>query len=298
MRRRKAFWRGLTDSKAADQKQVHADAVKIARIVRSRLPIPPADAAQRPINEVLTRIETLLTGDRIETPAIRKAVLGGVAKPKVMLSGLFAEYEATQKTALSKMSPDQIRKWTSAKKRAVEILIEQRGDKAIQDLSREDALAYADWWQPRVVAEGIGAGTANKSISHVTGMIKSVSKRLQLQLDSVFSGTRIEGGRDGQRSPFAVEHIRDCILAPGALDGLNDEARDVVLIVVGTGARPSEIVNLEPATDHAYRRNAAYSDRSRRPLAQDRSFRTGYSARRSRPRSHEAQSQRLSTIRR
>ena len=54
----------------------------------------------------------------------------------------FDEYDATQKTALSKMSPDQLRKWRTAKKRAVEILSEQRGDKALQDLTREHAVTY------------------------------------------------------------------------------------------------------------------------------------------------------------
>jgi integrase len=142
------------------------------------------------------------------------------------------------------MSPDQQRKWRTAKKRAVEILIEQRGDKALQDLTREDALAFADWWEDRVVNEGISAGTANKNISHIGGMIRAVNKRLQLRLDNVFAGTRIEGGRDGKRSPFSVDFIRRTILARGALDDLNDEARAIVHVVMETGARPSEIANL------------------------------------------------------
>jgi hypothetical protein len=35
-----------------------------------------------------------------------------------MLSQLYDEYDITQKLALSKMSPDQVRKWKAAKKRA------------------------------------------------------------------------------------------------------------------------------------------------------------------------------------
>jgi integrase len=171
-------------------------------------------------------------------------VVGGVDKPKLMLADLFVEYKETQKTAMSQMSADQLRKWTSAKKRAVEILIEQRGNKALQDLTREDALAYADWREDRCLTEGLSAGSANKNISHITGMIKAVDKRLKLKLDNVFAGTRIEGGRDGKRPPFSVEHIRQNILPPGALDGLNAEARDVVFIVMETGARPSEIANI------------------------------------------------------
>jgi integrase len=142
------------------------------------------------------------------------------------------------------MSPNQQRKWTSAKKRAVEILIERSGDKALHELSRDDALSYVDWWEDRVLDEGISSGTANKSISHVGGMIRQVNKRGKLGLDNVFAGTRLEGGKDGSRSPFKVEFIRDVILAEGALAALNDEARDVVYIAMETGARSSEIVNL------------------------------------------------------
>ena len=241
-----AYWRSLVENKAMAAKEAYTDAVKLARSLGLDY-MPPSAWAEKPITEVLGRIETLLVDGRIENPALRKAALGGIEKPKIMLSDLFIEYEATQKTALSKMSADQVRKWKSAKKRAVEILIEQRGNKVLQELTREDALSFADWWEERVVSEGIGAGTANKNISHITGMMKAVDKRLQLRLDNVFAGTRIEGGRDGRRSPFPVEFIRDTILADGALADLNDEARDIVLVAMETGARPSEIVNLSKA---------------------------------------------------
>jgi integrase len=67
---------------------------------------------------------------------------------------------------------------------------------------------------------------------------------LKLGLDNVFAGTRIEGGRDGSRRPFDVDFIRNVIVADGALARMNDEARDVIYILLKTGARPSEICNL------------------------------------------------------
>ena len=51
-------------------------------------------------------------------------------------------------------------------------------------------------WEDRVLTEGIGAGTANKNISHIGGMIRAVNKRLKLGLDDVFAATRIQGGRE------------------------------------------------------------------------------------------------------
>ena len=241
-----AYWRGLSHKKTAEAKQTYLDAVKLARSVGLDYQTPSA-IAMAPIEDVLARIETLIASGMMNNTPMRKALLGGVEKPPIMLSSLFAEYEQTQRIALSRMSPDQVRKWKAAKKRAVEILIERIGDKALHQLSRDDALAFSDWWEERVVTEGIGAGTANKNISHIGGMLRAVNKRLKLGLDDVFAATRIEGGREGQRAPFPVEFIRDVILAPGKLNELNEEARDAVYAMMETGARPSEIVNLTAA---------------------------------------------------
>jgi integrase len=44
--------------------------------------------------------------------------------------------------------------------------------------------------------------------------------------------------------------MRNTILTPNALAALNTEARGVVLIMIETGARPSEICNLKPENIH------------------------------------------------
>jgi integrase len=237
-----AHWRMLAERKTTEARQTYADAVKLARSLGLDY-LPSATVAERPTGEILSRVE-MLGNQRVEQAPLRRAALGGYQKPKIMLSELFSEYELTQRTSLAKMSPDQVRKWTSAKKRAVEILIERNGDKGLHELTRDDALSYADWWEDRVIIEGLDAGTANKNISHIGGMIRAVNKRHDLRLDAVFAGTRIGGGKDGSRKPFDVDFITNVILADGQLADLNGEARDIVYALIETGARPSEIINL------------------------------------------------------
>jgi hypothetical protein len=82
-----AYWRSLADHKAMEAKQAYADAVKLARSLELDYMTPSA-WAQKPIAEVLTRIETLLVDGKIENTAMRKAALGAVEKPKIMLSAL------------------------------------------------------------------------------------------------------------------------------------------------------------------------------------------------------------------
>jgi hypothetical protein len=177
-----AYWSGLAEAKATEAVQSYTNAVKRARSLDLDYQ-QPSVWAQQPIIDVLARIEALIAAGpgpgAVENPALRKAVLGGVEKPEIRPSSLYTEYEATQRTKLSKMSPNQQRKWTNARKRAVELLIEKRGDKALHALTRADAVAYADSWEDRVITGEINAGTANKSISHIGGMISAVNKRLR-----------------------------------------------------------------------------------------------------------------------
>jgi integrase len=67
-------------------------------------------------------------------------------------------------------------------------------------------------------------------------------KRLNLVLP--LTDLSFKEGEAKQRPPFKDQWIRDKILDPGALDGLNKEARCIVLAMVNTGARPSELAAL------------------------------------------------------
>jgi len=242
------YWRGLAGGASIEAKQLWRDAVARARTLGLEY-MPPAEGAQRPIADVLTRLEILMDDDRWRQPAMRQAVGGLVDRPALKLSNLFDEYADAKRSRLAKMSDDQQRKWKSAKRRAVEILIEHlEDDKALHELTRADMLGYVKVWEDRVIDEGLHPGTANKNITHIVGMIRTVNRVQQIHLDMmIFSDLRLEGGRNKSRKPFPVKYITNKILAPGALAALNPEARDAVLVVVETGARPSEIVNLDPA---------------------------------------------------
>ena len=99
-----ARWRSLASG--TPDKQRWQDAVAIARSHGLEY-LPPDEAVRREISELLARIETLKVGERRTDVAVVDAVLGAVDKPRVMLSDLFGEYEKTQQTPLSKMSPNQ-----------------------------------------------------------------------------------------------------------------------------------------------------------------------------------------------
>jgi integrase len=62
----------------------------------------------------------------------------------------------------------------------------------------------------------------------------------RLGLDLPLGELSFREGEKRTRPPFSVAWIQNRLLAAGALDGLNDQARGLVLGMINTGYRPSE----------------------------------------------------------
>ncbi|MGY3690570.1 integrase [Bradyrhizobium sp. USDA 3240] len=76
-------------------------------------------------------------------------------------------------------------------------------------------------------------------------MLKEINVRRRLNIPDIFKGLRLKGEVERSRMPFEAEFIQKRLLARGALDGLNEDARLVFYVVADTGLRPSEVVNLQ-----------------------------------------------------
>jgi integrase len=79
-------------------------------------------------------------------------------------------------------------------------------------------------------------------------MQKEVSIRRRLNLPDLFRGLRLRGETDKSRLPYETDFIQTKLPACGALDGLNEDARFALYVVMETGLRPSEVVNLQENT--------------------------------------------------
>lgn len=77
-------------------------------------------------------------------------------------------------------------------------------------------------------------------------MLTEIDLAYQSGLDPVFKRLRLSGETDNQRAAFTREHIQSVILADGALDDLNKEARRIVFLMADAGLRLSEAANLLP----------------------------------------------------
>ncbi len=203
------------------------------------------DLASGSLDEILTRLDALKPAD---TPQMARAVLGGVEAPQLMLSEFVAEVERICAHDNRYKSDTQLRLWRNPRNRAVANLIAALGgDQPVLALEQADARRHKAWWQTRIENEGQKAETAKKDFSNMASMLAHYYDSLDIaEPPRPYLGVTIKDRHavKARKLEIPVQWIVEKWFAPGALDGLNDEARDILLISIETGCRQSEIHDL------------------------------------------------------
>jgi len=225
----------------------------IARARSLKLQYLPAEdlVAHATLEEILQRI-AMVAGREHDRVTV-DAALGGAEEPMTTLDEAFAVFEnAIRKTDLARKSDWQRKKWRQLKQRGLTNFKQAVGDIPIEAITREHATKFYEFWLKRIVPDDpdvkpLSASAGNKDMDTMRALygeyMDYVGKR-EKALANPFAGLRFRDRIEQTRPPFSERWIRTKILKAGALDGLNDEARVVVLVLINTGARPSEIVNL------------------------------------------------------
>lgn len=202
--------------------------------------LPAPQVAALPREELLARIEAVPV--RKDAPDRREAaaILGGASEPKITVSRALELYWTLAADRTRGKSEDQMRRWKNPRKKAVANFLAVVGDKALAEISGDDMLDFRLWWAEKMEAEDLTPNSANKDLVHLGDVLKTINKLKRLGLVLPLTDLSFKAGEKRQRPPFSVKWIKDKLLAPGALAGLNTEARCIVLGMVNTGYRPSE----------------------------------------------------------
>ena len=192
--------------------------------------------------------------------------MGLLKRPDVLVSEAFEIYFNEIATDDQRGKSSQQRAdWRKVKNRAMNNFIKIVGDVAISSITRDQALQFFEFWRRRIapndreIAEGAvvthSPASGNRDIGNMRVLSSAYHRHIgDMDRFNPFSGLGFDEDDERTRPPFAVDWIRDTILAAGALSDLNSEARRIFLTLVETGARASEICNLRPAQiilDHA-----------------------------------------------
>jgi integrase len=245
-RETEAFWQSLFQDRSSPSLASYEEAIKRARILGVSYK-PVMELAKGNADEIVERTENLQSTRLVSNKHAICAVLGGVQKPNLRLSKLLDQFFDLSRDNLHGKSEDQIRKWKNPRKKAVRNLIKVIGDKPLSEITRHDALDFRAWWIDRIENEHMDPGTANKDIGNINQIINDLDDKLRIDLGKPFAGMRLKGEKHNPRIAYKVEFVQSHLLADNALEGLNLEAQIVIYVMAGTGARPSELVNLSPS---------------------------------------------------
>ncbi|TGQ69556.1 integrase [Mesorhizobium sp. M00.F.Ca.ET.186.01.1.1] len=205
-------------------------------------------------DDLMDRIRVVLAGGNEQQ--ITDPLLGAVEVPKTTVSKAFdiycGEIVADELIGKSQVQKDQ---WKKVKRRAVNNFIKLNGDLAMEEITIDHAKKVYRHWLARIAPkEGsatAGASSGNRDLGNMRVLYEAYFKyQGDARRENPFDGLGFSLKKKRSRPPIPTEWIRDTVMKPGNLATLNDEARGILLILIETGARPSEICNLEP---HAIR---------------------------------------------
>jgi integrase len=186
----------------------------------------------------------------LENPVAVEALLGKVPEVDVTLGKLVETYLEKNKVALGWKSEAQLKKHTSQRNGAVAVALQIIGDKPLGDITKSDTLLYRQHWVDRVAAGEVTKEGANRSMSDIKGMISVLDDIYHEGWGDAWSDIRIKGKKQTKekrkRPPYSNEFVQKQLLAPGALDGMNEDARFVFYTMIETGMGISEACNLRP----------------------------------------------------
>lgn len=196
--------------------------------------------AALPREDLLARVEAIPEQAGRPDKAEAAAILGGAQEPQITVARALELYWTLAADKARGKSEDQERRWRNPLKKATANFLAVVGDKALVDVTGDDMLDFRQWWMDKLEADGLTANSANKDFTHLAVVWRTVNKLKRLGLVLPLSDLALKEDDKKTRPPFSVEWIKTKLLAKGALDGLNTEARCIVLGMVNTGYRPSE----------------------------------------------------------
>jgi integrase len=240
-------WEARLAGDTEDAEARHSAAHELARIRGFRY-LDVGLVSRLPVDELVARVEAIGARRAAPDAVEASALLGTVPAPSLTLEKALELYWGLAREKTLGKSEDQLRRWKNPRVKAVRNFVEIVGNKPIEAITRDDMLDFRQHWLERIEAGEVTPNSANKDLIHLGDVLKTVNTMKRLGLTLPLGELSFREGETRTRPPFSPEWIRNRLLAAGALAGLNDEARGLLLGMINTGYRPSEGAGLTAKT--------------------------------------------------
>jgi len=212
------------------------------------------DLSNMNLEEILGRVERLqATGDGPKSVAAQ-AILGGIEMPKMTLKEVAESMPERFPEDWKNKTVRGRKVWESRWLRPVNKFITLVGrDPEFIAIDRRSAIAFRDALKDRVLDDDYKAESAMTELQNLNGLWKRHHDALGIDPEEVPPSPwrnlasplyKLAEG-DGQKLEISMAYL-ERIIAPGALDGMNEEERDITYVLIETGGRQSEITDLPP----------------------------------------------------
>ncbi len=237
-----AYWQELAATQLLHENGRFRKTVRIARQIGFTYQ-PMSAILALSIGDIVARVLAVKDG----SPQQIEAVLGGKDDPEMPLDQVLDKFWELARDRVINKTPQQLRKWRVPRIKVINTLINIVGKKQLKDITRNDIVAYRDWWLSHIEKDGKAPDSANKEIVLLKGILELVSDHYQagLDIDYLFKKIKLKIRFKQTRLPFSSEQIVSILSSP-KLDNLNEQARWFLHAAAETGARPSELVGLLP----------------------------------------------------
>lgn len=239
------FWKSLIDSNSLENFDArYLLAVQLAKSYGFAYKTPEQIAAST-LGEITQRIEAIdQKAPSISRDAKIDAFLGNSTKPKIPLKDCWKLFENLVHDRLVEKSSDQIRKWKNVRRSALNNFIDVSTIEYLEEVDRAEVLKFWEWLNERIKL-GYSANTANKQLSNLKDVIKTISSKNEIGLDvgALFAETSFRE-MVISRPPFEAGYVRNVLLK--AVCELNDRDKYGFWAIADTGMRQSELFGLQP----------------------------------------------------
>ncbi|HTN46367.1 MAG TPA: DUF6538 domain-containing protein [Flavipsychrobacter sp.] len=237
-----AYWQSLVQHNQPHDNNRFKKTVRIARQLGFSYK-PLTTVASLPLAEMVNRI----FATKEATPIQVEALLGGKDEPVLPLSKVLDKFWDLSKDKVMGKTAQQLRKWRVPRIRVMKQFIKLVGNKDLKDITKEDILAYRDWWLDRIQSDDKNPESANKDLVLLKGILETVADHTKPGLDipHLFKKIKLKTRFKQKRLPFTTEQIRSLLQNP-KLQNMNTEMYWFLFAASETGARPSELAGLLP----------------------------------------------------
>jgi len=216
---------------------------------------------------ILSRLSHLQTIDPQGKTAFFAAALGGFDLPETLVSEVAEKMPEYLPTHVKNKNARQKRTWASRYIRASKAFSEAVGDKPLIHVTLDDAYGFRRYWSYRVNEGEITAAYANKHIGYLRAMIDGFYAYLEIdqyynpikELEAIGKPNWKRLEAEKVKPEFAPKWIKETILTGDSLSGLNQQARDILIVCAETGCRQTEVFDL-PASSIKLQEEIPYLD--------------------------------------